>query len=447
MSSHFSSIGLGCSLALALVACGGTGGGTPVTGDGGTACSTTGTGTLTVTITGLPASAKAGVTLAAPSGKVSTVDATQTITPADAGNFTVTAPHVIVADPIVRTVYEATVSAGVVCVSNGQTATVTITYAPIPTSNKLWALNGTGGNGSMLGFASSTLAMTGAPPATVAANGPAGKAVAFDKDGNLWAMGATVADPNLVRYPASAFASGGTKTPDRSIVIKDLACSPATANMAFDATGDLWVSSGCDKSVMRFPSALLAASGTVTPSVKLTGFTGPTGVAFDASGNLWIGDESLDRFDKSTLAASGSMPSAKLTVMPPGVGGSAISADQLAFDKDGNLWVSDFAGDSISKLPSGTLGAATSNVTATVQVNMGVGALIDGMAFDEGGGIWLTYVAGKIAHVDSMLLGVSTTGGAPTKPDVDISSPDVGYAGALAFYPSATGTPLFAAKP
>ncbi len=445
-----SRIGLGCSFALVLIACGGSGGSTVDAGaDAPPACATTGTGTLVINVTGLPASSKANVGVTGPNGKLITVDATQTITPADAGNFVVKAPRYIQPDPLVRTVYEATVSTSTACVSNGQTTTVNVTYAPIPTSNKLWALNGNGGNGSMLGFASALLTQSGAPPATVTASGPGGGSVAFDKDGNLWAIGPTTGDASLVRYPASAFSSSGAKTPDRTITIKDLGCLPGPNSLAFDAGGDLWMSVPCGKNVLRIPNAQLAATGNATPSVKLAGFTNPTGLAFDTAGNLWVGDETLERFAKASLDSSASTPNAKFTLKSPVVaGGNNITADQLAFDGSGNLWVSDFAGDSISKVASSDLaGTGVSTVNIATQVNVGVGALVDGMALDEGGGMWLTFSAGKIARINATQLGVTTTGGAPTAPDVVISSADIGYAGALAFYPAATGTPLFASRP
>ena len=122
-----------------LVGCGGT---DPVTSaDGGAVCAATGTGTVVVNVTGLPAGASAKVVVTGPTGP-SNVDATKTFAAVGAGTYTVTADKVVVADPIVRTVYSATISSATFCLANGLTQTINVTYAAIPTSNKLWANNG-----------------------------------------------------------------------------------------------------------------------------------------------------------------------------------------------------------------------------------------------------------------------------------------------------------------
>ncbi len=435
--------GLGCSL---LLACSGGGG---VTGDAGSdspACSATSVGTLVVNVAGLPASATAKVTVTGPSGS-QVVESTQTLTGLTAGTYTIAATRIITPDPFVRTVYDATISEETICVGDAN-ATVTVTYTQIPTSNKLWAINGNGGSGALLGFASSTLAASGAPNATIAADGPAGRSIAFDRDGNLWAFGATVGDPTLVRFPASAFATGGAKTPDRSVNVPSVACIPSGSELAFDKAGDLWVSFACDHSVQRLTPAMLAASGDAAPDVKLTGLSAPTGLAFDTNGNLFIGDHDASRiyrFDAGQLGASSSAPAATLdarTQADPN--GAEIEPDMLAFDTTGALWVTDFGANTISKLAKSDVSATgTSTAVAGVVVTIGVGALIESMAFDEGGGLWLTYSQGKIARLDPSQLGTTTDAGNPTVPMTILSSPDVGYAGAVAIYPAPAGVPIF----
>jgi len=437
--------GLGCSL---LLACSGGDGGTPdagVTSDAG-ACSATSAGTLVVNVNGLPASANGIVAVNGPAGN-QTVHATQTLTGLTAGSYTIAATRVVLPDPFARAVYDATVSATSVCVG-GAPASVDVTYTQIPTSNKLWVINGNGGAGSLLGFASSSLAASGSPSATVPADGPAGRSIAFDRDGNLWAFGATTGDATLVRFPAASLASGGPKTPDRSINVPSIACIPSGSELAFDKAGDLWMSAACDHSVQRLTPAMLATSGDATPDVKLGGMSAPTGLAFDTSGALFVGDHDDDkvyRFDASQLGASTSAPAMSLSATTPGPQSADIRPDLLAFDATGALWVSDFGANTMSKLvPAVLTGTGASNASASVVVTVGVSALIDSIAFDESGGLWTTYSQGKIARLDPSQLGTTTNAGDPTIPMTILASPDVGYAGAIAFFAPPSNIPIFA---
>lgn len=439
-----------------LVGCGGTDPVTnPVTvsdggtGDGGAgdgaACAPTGTGTVVVDVGGLPAGATAKVVVTGPSGP-SNVDATKTITGAGAGTYTVTATTIVVADPIVRTVYTATVSAGAFCLGDGATQTINVTYAAIPTSHKLWVTNGTGGSGAPLAFASAALAASGSPAAAVAATTSTGKDIAFDKDGNLWTMGGT--DTSLRRYPASAMGTSGPKTADRTIDLK-ISCSPPTTAFAFDKDGNAWVSSTCEKKVFRITAAELAASGEVTPAVAISTAKSSGGVAFDKTGNLWVADPDdghLFRFDASGLAASTSTPSLTLTTLRVNPGD--LNGTWLAFDAMGNLWSNDFGGNVIYKVtPAEQAGTGAKTVTPSVQITLNVGALLEGMAFDEGGGLWTAYNAGKFARIAPSQLGTSTGPGDPTIPQTIVQSADVGYVGNLAFYPAPAALPLYHALP
>ena len=66
-------------------------------------------------------------------------------------------------------------------------------------------------------------------------------------------------------------------------------------------------------------------------------------------------------------------------------------------------------------------------------------ALPEGIAFDDRGGLWLAYSAGKLARLGSAQLAAS----ASVTPEIVISSPDIAYAGWFGIYPAAAGTPLY----
>ena len=334
-------MGLLGAAALLMSACGPGGG--SVTG-----CDPNGTGDLVVNVSGLPGGVSAKVSVTGPSGFNQNLTGSQTFTAIAAGTYTVTADKVANTDPLIRTAYSASVNSSPACVRNGQATTVNVSYTQIPTSNKLWMDNDNlpSGSSPLLGFAASLLSSTATQSPSVSAGTVNLRDLTFDKDGNLWGIGGTTADPNLVRYPASSLGSSGSKTSDRSINIGGFSCSP-----------------------------------------------GPTRLAFDASGNLWV----------------------------------------MAFENNVLYQLT----------PTDQSGSGSQILTPAIQVSVPVSAVLEGMAFDEGGGLWITYEAGKFARLSPAQLGTSSTSGSPTNPERIITSSSISSAGGLALYPAPAGLPLY----
>jgi streptogramin lyase len=410
-------------------------------------CGATGSGTVSVVVRGLPAGVDANVTLTGRDGGLPITASGDRVL--GAGAYTATAARVTKADPIVRTVYEPTVDATNFCLEGSKTQTVTITYAEIASSNKLWATNANNPSGELLGFASSTLGATGSPAASVATKGPGSKAIAFDKNGNMWSLGGTTTDAGLARFAASSLGASGTSAPDRKLSPKLSGCVPALSAIAFDPSGALWATSSCDDRVLRIgPSDLDTAEREYTPAASdftTSTLDGPRAVAFDREGNMWVSDNtSLHRFAAASLAADQPHTSSFAITLKNGSGGD-LPPDALAFDGDGNLWVTSFGGNLILKLTPADLAVSGSakDVTPSVSITVGVTALLESLAFDESGGLWLTYSQGKIARLAPAQLGTSTTAGAPTLPERVITSADIGYAGGMAFFPAPDRTPLY----
>ncbi|WP_337869792.1 hypothetical protein [Meiothermus sp.] len=435
-------MGLLGAAALLMSACGPGGG-------AGTGCDPNGTGDLVVNVSGLPGGVNAKVSVNGPSGFSQNLTGSQTFTATAAGTYTISADKVANTDPLIRTAYSASVNSSPACVRNGQATTVNVNYSPIPSSNKLWMVNGNPPSGStpLLGFAASLLGSTATQSPSVSAGTVALRDLTFDSDGNLWGIGGTTVDPNLVRYPAGVLGSSGSKTRDRSINIGGFSCSPGPARLAFDASGNLWVSIPCANKVVRVAASQLNASGTVTvtPAVEITGLDAPEGLAFDASGNLWIANAGAARvvkFNASRLSASTSGPDLTIESKTPSPV-NTLGATLLAFDAGGNLWVIDPGLNILYRLtPSDQGGSGNKTLTPGIQVSIPVGAVLEGMAFDEGGGLWITYSAGKFARLSPAQLGTSSTSGSPTIPERIITS-SIGSAGGLALYPAPAGLPLF----
>ena len=273
-------------------------------------CSSTGpkTGSLDVTLTA-PAGVTPSVTVAGGNGYSKTITATTTLTGLSAGSYTVTAAAVTSTNPIVGTLNTATVSGSPATVTAGHAAAAaSATYTQRPGSGGMWAAN-FGATHTAIQYTSAQLATTSSAAAAAAiAFGTQSLAAAFDANGNLWMS--TYTGQTVVEYSASQLAASGTPTPAVTLATNAGSLN-APAGLAFDGNGNLWVANAGDSSVVEFTPSQLASSGSPAPAVTISAATGslslPIGIAFDGSGNLWVANSSntLVEFTASQLVASG----------------------------------------------------------------------------------------------------------------------------------------------
>jgi sugar lactone lactonase YvrE len=365
-------------------------------------------------------------------------------------------PHKVTAAPvtapqegITSQVYAATVKQQTVCVNAGATTTVSVSYALVPTSGKLWmGVSNAPAGATMLGFAPASVATTGSATADVVANTGGSDGFTFDKDGNMWVLGGTTADPPVARYPASAFATDGDKTPDIILDSPSFGDSfPGPKALAFDGSGNLWVAVVAENKVVMFTAAQIAAGGTPTATVERTGIGSPQGLAFDGSGNLWVAahdDTAVVRIDLDQLATSGSGNDLAITAMDTTSGAPSTLRFPigLAFDTGGNLWVN-YDG-TLALIPSGDqTGMGSKTITVPVAIITDVATLPVGIAFDQGAGMWLADAVNKFARFDATQLPIAGS----TTPSIVIDSDDVGSAGWFAMYPAPPSTPLYHTVP
>ena len=303
---------LGSSLlvAAALAGCGGGGGGT-----GGTCTTSSASGTLSIKITGTPSGAGL-VTLSGGQQVTIATDLTLTAGPED-----ITAFLVAEGGTTVRTAYTPTVDVASPCVRAGQVTTVHVSYTPIATSGKVWlGASNTPASATLLGYTPASVAATGSATAAVAADTGGSDGFTFDANGNLWVTGGTTADPPVARYPASAFGTSGTKTPD--VVIDSpsfVGGVPGPKVVAFDGLGNLWVSVVAADKVVKFSPDQFSTTGP-TALVEERGISAPSGIAFDAAGNMWVaanGTSTVVRIDAAHLATSGSGADLTITAQTP----------------------------------------------------------------------------------------------------------------------------------
>lgn len=417
----------------------------------GAQCVQGGTATIEVTSTGLPAGVPASIQLTGPVEQALTASGTVS---ASGGLWEVSTTLVTRADPRIREAFAGEVTNGSFCLAPGATEPVAVSWSPVPTSQQLWVVNRNASR-PLAAFSSASLATSTASPvrADKASLVAIGGDLAFDREGNLWGMGPTTADPTLVRVHRQQLASADAAVADTKITLTG-GCLPFARGLAFSPQGDLYVSSPCSDAVFRVPAGDLTPLSTKTLSPTSLAVPDPVGLAFDRAGNLWVAslrDEQVWRFDAAALAAGGALtPSLKVGVFARDVMGdtSKFAPSWLAFDANGDLWANDFGANTFYRVPKGELeGAGTKAVQPAVRVVVGVLAVLEGFLFDESGGLWSAGAQGKLIRLAPGQLATSSTSGNPTVPETVIESSDLGSPGNLAIFPAPAALPLFHALP
>jgi hypothetical protein len=419
-------------------------GGLGAAGSNGTgdACPATGTGQVDVQISGLPDGVEADVIVGGPLQALG-VGASRSLGSVLSGPYRVQVERVAAYDPIVRTLYDVQLDADTFCLSPGSTHVIDIHYEQVPTSHRLWT-NNSNGTGALLGFGAANLAETSSADPTVTVTAGAGKDVTFDARGNLWSMGATVADPHLMRFPSATLAASGEKEADRRIDIADVPCVPALNAFAFDLQGGLWVST-CGGRVSKLSPNDLAVSGTVKPTVAVSNLTDNGDVAFDYSGNMWVtADGKIFRYDVARLEAGSDQPPDLAILLRDHADTLDLSASNLAFDATGGLWAIDFASNMVARVSNADQALTGPQIVVSDRsVALGVTALLERPAFDESGGLWLALNENRFGRLSPAQLATNSDIGSPTVPETIITSPGMGNANRMAFFPSAADLPLY----
>jgi sugar lactone lactonase YvrE len=277
------------------------------------------TGSLLVTIIGVEGMTPS-VAVEGPGGYQQTITATGTLSGLVPGSYTVAGRSVIGSSSIFPVAYTATVTGSPVTVNAGDTATASVSYAPAEPA-MLWVGTAASDGPRLLGYTASELeTSTSAPPAIALTPPPGTGAVtgmAFDQDGNLWV--ADSANSTVSKYTAAQLASSGSVTPavvlsstDLYSPIYGLMTGPSIMGphgLAFDASGNLWVANGNpdyygQSSIAEFAPSQLVTSGALVPLYMVFGdycsyrcrfFHSPQTLLFDPTGNLWVSDLTTEK--------------------------------------------------------------------------------------------------------------------------------------------------------
>jgi sugar lactone lactonase YvrE len=193
--------------------------------------------------------------------------------------------------------------------------------------------------------------------------------VAFDSSGNLWV--ADSISSRILRFspPFSNGESANLVLGQSDFTSSSAATSQSGLNfssgIAFDTSGNLWVSDTDNNRVLRYSSPfsngeranlVIGQSAFTTDafSATQTGLNGPAGIAFDSTGNLWLSDIGNNRVLRFAPPFTNGMP-ANLVLGQTLFTSSTNSTSQngmhypegIAFDPRGNLWVVDYGNNRV----------------------------------------------------------------------------------------------------
>jgi sugar lactone lactonase YvrE len=345
------------------------------------------TGSLTVTIT--PANGtKPSVVVTGPNAYTTTISSTTTLANLTLGSYTIVADTSVGPDSVVGTIVDSGhVTGSPATVNANDTAGVTVAYSMKSRMGGMWVANNS--YQTVPELAANQLRTSGSPvPAETlftALSGPAG--LALDAAGNMWESSYGSGSDTLLMYTQAARNAGGAPTP--SIVLTSTIGDGE--NLAFDSHGNLWVTD-CTGYIRAFTPSQLAGGGAQTPAVSISGGTilrCPWSIAFDSTGNAWVADEGrthIIEYGASQLTTSGT-PTPIDTI--GSTGGSLNEPSGLAFDAQGNLWVSNNGTTTVVEYTPAQLAAGGAPVP-NIAINTPNTSDPFGLAFDNRGTLWVS---------------------------------------------------------
>ena len=278
-------------------------------------------------------------------------------------------------------------------------AAATSAFAAGPKVDKrgLWVPNAIGN--TIVEFTSGQRTANGSPVPTLTNTSSAlgfPSALVFDPAGNMWVTSART--PAVIEFTSKQLkALGATPDPTPAVTITSSVFADPLAD--FDRGGNLWVSDEVANEIYMFSRKQLKAGGDLTPAVTITSpdLGGARNLAFDKKGNLWISNDTgdqIEEFSKKGLGKGGALTPA--VILSDDGSGSLNECKGIAFDRKGNLWVADLGSDTIVEFPASDLNA-TGNPTPAVTIGATAGSLDGplGIGFDKQGNLWVSNFEGS----------------------------------------------------
>jgi sugar lactone lactonase YvrE len=190
-----------------------------------------------------------------------------------------------------------------------------------------------------------------------------------------------------------------------------------TVNVSYTdiaTSGRLWVGASnapASNTLLGFDPGDVAVSGSALAAIAAD-TAGSDGFTFDVQGNAWVigattADPPVARYPASSLATSG-VKTPDVVIDSPSFGAGIPGAKVLAFDHDGNLWVSVVAADKVVAFTPGQIASSSTPTAAVEETNISAPA---GIAFDSAGNMWVAANGdGTVVRIDAAHLTSSGSG-------------------------------------
>ena len=208
--------------------------------------------------------------------------------------------------------------------------------------------------------------------------------------------------------------------------------------LSFDSTGDLWVADSGNNSIKE----IVAVSGSIpaSPTIRVVGgtstFSEPAGVWVDSLGNVFVSDtgHSLIKEMVGVAPPAASTPPASPTINTLGSGFSYPSS--LAVDSSGNVWVSDYNNNLFKEIVAVGGSIPSSPAIYSIAAGSGVYGPI-GVTIDAQGNVYYTAALGSVYELRRTLnFGTVPVGNASADVSLTAIFAVSGYSGS--FTPTAT---------
>jgi sugar lactone lactonase YvrE len=230
--------------------------------------------------------------------------------------------------------------------------------------------------------------------------------VTLDSHGDLFVIDDA---ERVVEYPLSATAGTYATT---GTIIEGLTSPVNASGIALDSAGDLFVSDGINNRVLEFPvnasngtypTTGITVAGTGGQGSGATELNGPTYLAVDGKGDLFVADTGNNRVQEFTWnSTAGNYSGTGITVAGtggPGSGTSQLSAPgPLALDASGDLFVADNGNHRVQVFAINAAGAYAS-AGETAYTEAGIPVTFGQLTFDKAGDLFLTWAYPSVEPV------------------------------------------------
>jgi sugar lactone lactonase YvrE len=200
--------------------------------------------------------------------------------------------------------------------------------------------------------------------------------LAVDSMGNLWVADFGNNRVMQFRFPFSSSMNASLVIGQTAFSNNETVASPYQLNgpdaVAIESDGSLWISDGGRNAVLAFnpPFARISTvlgQGQTSVQCSEISLTGPHGLVFDHSGNLWVADFFNDRVLEFAPPFSNHMKASLVigqanpdSCQPNKVGAGGLNGPaDVAFDSRGNLWVVDYHNNRLLEFPRSSLSGGT----------------------------------------------------------------------------------------